>query len=66
MTAPAVGASVVTRRQLVDQLLNRGQQVRAIVRSLEALPKVLEEHGNLSLVEASVLDLSDIDFLRNF
>lgn len=64
MTTLVVGASGATGRQLVGQLLDRGQQVRAIVRSPESLPVVLKNHENLSLVQASVLGLSDAEMAR--
>lgn len=61
MATLVVGASGATGRQLVEQLLDRGQQVRAIVRSPENLPEVLRKQENLSLIQASVLDLSDAE-----
>jgi len=64
MTTLVVGASGATGRQLLEQLLNRGQQVRAIVRSPENLPEVLKNQENLSLIEASVLDLSDAEMVQ--
>ncbi len=59
MTVLVVGASGATGRLLVEQLLNRGQQVRAIVRTPEKLPHALRAHPLLSIVHASLLDLSD-------
>jgi nucleoside-diphosphate-sugar epimerase len=64
MTTLVVGASGATGRQLVEQLLDRGQQVRAIVRSPENLPEILRNQESLSLIEASVLDLSDAEMPR--
>jgi nucleoside-diphosphate-sugar epimerase len=64
MTTLVVGASGATGRQLVAQLLHRGQTVRAIVRSPENLPEVLRNQENLSLIQASVLDLSDAEMSR--
>ena len=54
-----VGASGATGRLLVSELLSRGEKVVAIVRSPENLPESLRQHEHLSLVQASVLDLSD-------
>lgn len=65
MTTLVVGASGATGRLLVEQLLNRGQQVRAIVRSPGKLPKVLSNHKNLSVIEASVLELSDAEMAQH-
>jgi hypothetical protein len=44
---------------LVVQLLDRGQSVKVIVRSPENLPKALKYHEHVSVIHASVLDLSD-------
>lgn len=64
MTTLVVGASGATGRQLLEQLLNRGQQVRAIVRSPETLPEIIKNHDSLSLIQASVLDLSDAEMVQ--
>lgn len=64
MTTLVVGASGATGRQLVAQLLHRGQTVRAIVRSPETLPEFINNHDNFSLLQASVLDLSDAEMAR--
>ncbi len=64
MTTLVVGASGATGRKLLEQLLNRGQQVRAIVRSPENLPEVLRNQENLSLIQASLLDLSDAEMVQ--
>ena len=58
------GASGATGRRLVAQLLDRGVQVTAVVRSTASLPEDLRNHGNLSLVQASLLDLSDAELAR--
>jgi nucleoside-diphosphate-sugar epimerase len=57
MTVLVVGATGATGRLLVEQLLNRGLQVRAVVRSLRQSPLV--SHGHLEQVEASLPDLDD-------
>lgn len=59
MTTLVVGASGATGRLLVRQLLNRGLKVRVIVRSPDRLPEDIRTHPNLSLISASLLDLSD-------
>lgn len=61
MTTLVVGASGATGRLLVAELLNRGQRVRAVVRSPEKLPEPLRRHHLLSIVHAPLLDLSDDD-----
>jgi nucleoside-diphosphate-sugar epimerase len=55
------GASGATGQRLVAQLLERGQQVVAVVRSTSSLPDELRNHKNLSLMQASLLDLSDTE-----
>jgi nucleoside-diphosphate-sugar epimerase len=59
LTVLVVGASGATGRLLVQELLSRGQNVRIIVRSPDALPETIKGHKNLSVLQASVLDLSD-------
>ena len=65
MTTLVVGASGATGRLLVEQLLNRGQQVRIIVRSTEHLPDAVIKHTNLSIIQASILDLSDTEMAQH-
>ncbi len=65
MTILVVGASGATGRLLVEQLLNRGQNVKVIVRSPDKLPEVLKNHDHLSVIRASVLDLSDAEMTRH-
>jgi nucleoside-diphosphate-sugar epimerase len=59
MTTLVVGATGVTGRLLVEQLLKRGQKVKVIVRSPQKLPATLKNDDDLSVILASVLDLSD-------
>ena len=55
MTILVVGASGATGRLLVREFLDRGQKVRAIVRS----PDKLIEHKHLSIIKANLLELTD-------
>ena len=59
MTILVVGASGTTGRRLVEELLNRGQNVKVIVRSPENLPDTIKNHEHLSTISASILELSD-------
>jgi hypothetical protein len=61
MTVLVVGASGATGRLLVKQLLDRGQNVKVIVRSPDKLLEVVPNHDNLTVIKASVLDLSDTE-----
>jgi len=65
MTTLVVGASGATGRLLVEQLLNRGESVRVIVRTESNLPEALNHHENLSIIRASVLDLSDAELAQH-
>jgi NAD(P)-dependent dehydrogenase (short-subunit alcohol dehydrogenase family) len=65
MTTLVVGATGATGRLLVEQLLKRGQKVRAIVRSPRKLPASLKNHDDLSLTQASILDLGDAEMARH-
>jgi len=59
MTTLVVGASGATGVNLVEQLLNRGQNVKVIVRSPEKLPESLRNNELLQIISASILELSD-------
>lgn len=65
MTILVVGASGATGRLLVEDLLNRGQRVRAVVRSPERLPETLRGHQLLSIVHANLFDLSDDEMTQH-
>ncbi len=65
LTTLVVGASGTTGRLLVEQLLDRGQKVRIIVRSSETLPENVNSHDNLSVIHVSVLDLSDTEMTQH-
>lgn len=65
MTTLVVGASGATGRLLVKQLLDRGQKVRVIVRSPDKLPEFFHNNDNVSLIPASVLDLSDTEMAHH-
>jgi nucleoside-diphosphate-sugar epimerase len=65
MAILVVGASGATGRLLVEDLLSRGQRVRAVVRSPEKLPQTLRSHPSLSIVHANLLDLSDDEMTQH-
>lgn len=54
-----VGASGATGRLLVEQLLDRGHSVKAIVRSSASLPEPLRNHDRMTVIQASLLNLND-------
>ncbi|MEX0960321.1 MAG: NAD(P)H-binding protein [Burkholderiales bacterium] len=43
-----MGASGATGRLLMQQLLDRGENVRAIVRSADALPEAVRNHARFT------------------
>lgn len=57
------GATGATGRLLASELLERGVPIRAVVRSAERLPAAVREHPGCTVVEASLLDLSDEDLV---
>ncbi|WP_166964193.1 NAD(P)-dependent oxidoreductase [Yeosuana marina] len=59
MTILVVGATGATGVRLVKELLNRDQIVKVIVRSPEKLTDAIKNHERLSVICASVLELSD-------
>lgn len=60
-----VGATGATGRLLTEELLNRGQLVKVIVRSPDKLPAAVKNHDNLTVIQASVLDLSDAELAKH-
>jgi len=60
-----VGASGATGRLLVQELINCGQNVKVIVRSLKSLPEPLREHPRLTLIQASISELSDTEIAKH-
>jgi NAD(P)-dependent dehydrogenase (short-subunit alcohol dehydrogenase family) len=61
MMVLVAGASGATGRLLVEQLLARGLEVKAIVRAPDKLPDRLRAHAGLSVIHASLLDLADAE-----
>lgn len=64
-TVLLVGGSGRTGRHVLHQLLERGIGVRGIVRSRGALAPEAAGNPNLTLIEASLLSLSDEDLQRH-
>ncbi len=65
MTILVVGASGATGRLLVEQLLEKGERVRIIVRSTENFSERVMSHSCLSVIRSSVLDLSDTEMTKH-
>jgi nucleoside-diphosphate-sugar epimerase len=64
MTTLVVGASGATGRLLVEQLLNQGEKVRIIVRSIDRLPELIKNNKRVSVTEANLLDMTDSQLLE--
>ncbi len=63
MTILVLGATGATGILLVRELLNREQKVKVIVRSPDKLPDSLKSHENLSVTQASVLELDEAELM---
>jgi nucleoside-diphosphate-sugar epimerase len=59
-----VGASGATGRLLVEQLLQAGKDVKAIVRPSSQLPSHLDEHQGLTVISANILDLDEAELAK--
>ena len=59
MTTLVVGASGATGKKLVAQLLISKQKVKVIVRSTENLPQSWKSNDQLTIIKASILDISE-------
>jgi nucleoside-diphosphate-sugar epimerase len=64
-TVLVVGGTGRTGGRVLQQLLERGVAVRAIVRSRAKLPPVIAGHPLLTAVEADLLSLGDEDLVRH-
>lgn len=59
MNILVVGATGATGRPLVKQLLDGGHTVKVIVRSANSLPETVRNHERLTVIQASLLELTD-------
>ena len=59
MKTLVVGATGATGRWLTHHLLEKGRQVKAIVRSPDKFPAEIRNHAGLTVIQASLLELSD-------
>lgn len=61
MTTLVVGATGATGRLLVEQLLQRGEKVKAIIRSPHSLTDVVKNHDGFSEIHTNLLELTDAE-----
>ncbi|MFT7673815.1 MAG: nucleoside-diphosphate-sugar epimerase [Gammaproteobacteria bacterium] len=64
MTTLVVVASGATGRLLVEQLLDQGEQVKVIVRTMDKLRGLLKRHNQLMITEANLSDMTDVELLE--
>ena len=64
MVILVVGASGATGRQLVEQLLIQGHEVKIVVRSPEKLPDSWKKNEQLRIISATLLELSDKEMME--
>ena len=64
-TVLLVGGTGRTGRRVLQQLLGRGVRVRAVVRPGSGLPADVAGHPGLTVIEASLLSLSDDEMRRH-
>jgi hypothetical protein len=64
-TILVAGASGATGQRLVAELLKRGHNVRVIVRSPDSMPASIINSDRVSIIHASIMDLSDADMARH-
>lgn len=65
MTTLVVGASGATGRMLVAQLLERGETVKAIVRTPGVFNDAITNHADFSEIQASVHNLTDAEMQQH-
>jgi len=65
MTTLVAGANGATGCLLVEQLLKKGKKVKVIVRSTESLSEYIKSHENISIIHASILDISDMEIIQH-
>jgi hypothetical protein len=64
-TVVLIGGTGRTGLRVLEQLLNRGISVRAIVRSPKKIPAGIVNNPNLTVIEFSLLSLSEQDLQRH-
>ncbi len=65
MTVLVVGASGATGRLLVKHLLDRGLNVKVVVRSPDRLPADIRDRSMLTVIHANLLDLSENEMAQH-
>ena len=61
MTTLVVGASGATGRLLVEQLLDQGEMVKIIIRSVDYLPDAMINNNQLIITESNLLEMTDAE-----
>lgn len=58
MTTLIIGASGATGRLLAQELIQQGEQIKIIVRSIESLPSQIKQSPLVTITEANLLDMT--------
>jgi nucleoside-diphosphate-sugar epimerase len=61
MTVLILGGTGATGRVLVQQMLDRGIEVRAIVRAPDRLPQEIRDHALVRVIPAGILEMADAE-----
>ena len=64
MTVLVVGANGATGKLLVEQLLQRGCQVKILVRAMSSFPESIKNNEDVTIVQASISDLADSEIVQ--
>jgi putative NADH-flavin reductase len=65
MQVLVVGANGATGQLLLEQLLHRGIDIKAIVRTPDTLSKDIRKHDRLALIQASILELNEMELVKH-
>ncbi len=65
MTTLVLGATGATGRLVVEQLIQRGEKAKLIVRNSDQLPTHLKVHELITITTASVLDMSNEQLIEH-
>jgi uncharacterized protein YbjT (DUF2867 family) len=65
VTTLVVGASGATGKQLVEQLLNKGQKVKVIVRPAGKKVDTWRNNDNITIIKANISEIS-VDEMVNY
>jgi len=65
MTTLVLGATGATGKHLVEELIKKRQKVKIIIRSLDSIPKTWKDNELVSIIQASILEISKKDLTEH-